>query len=90
VNQDALAGEPWRTGTVYVLPRDTFGQQPEEDWHGLKLASTQWASPAAIRPLARLVVTPDDFPFLGQVHGHDLDIVAARAARDPEGYPWRD
>ena len=90
VDADALAAGPWRDGTVYVLPRDTFEQQAEEDWDGLRVQATQWASPVAVRPLARLAVRPADFPFLGQVQGHDVATIAARAAADPEAFPWRD
>jgi hypothetical protein len=39
--------------------------------------------------LAVLRVEPDDFPFLEMVNGHDEGIVTARAAADPEGFPWR-
>ncbi|MFI7013719.1 hypothetical protein [Streptomyces sp. NPDC050164] len=40
-----------------------------------------------VKPLARLVVHPGDFPFLDQVHGHD-DVLEARVAADPGGFPW--
>lgn len=90
VNREALAATPWHAGTVYVLPRDSFEAQPEDDWRGSRLASTQWASPVAVKPIARLAVTPGDFPFLDQVRGHDQDVVAVRAARDPDAFPWLD
>lgn len=90
VDRDALAAGAWRPGSVYVLPRDTFEPQPEQDWQGHRTASTQWASPVAVRPLARLDVRPEDFPLLDQVHGHDPAVLAERAAADPAGFPWRD
>jgi hypothetical protein len=90
IDQEALATHPWRPGTVYVLPRETFEPQPEEEWHGLRLASTQWASPVPVRPLARIAVRPEDFPFLDRVNGHDPEVVGVRAAADPGGFPWRD
>ena len=45
--------ESWTNGTVYLLPRDTFEHSFAEEW----------VSPAPVRPVARLRVSPDDFPF---------------------------
>lgn len=90
VDDDALTAGPWRSGSVYVLPRHPFEPEPEEIRDGVRLAPTQWASPVAVRPLARLDVMPQDFPLLDLVHGHDPDVVMRRAAADPDGFPWRD
>jgi len=90
VDRDALAVGAWRSGSVYVLPRETFEAQPEEVWDGRRLASTQWASAVAVRPLARVDVRPEDFPLLADVNGHDPAVVTARAAADPDDFPWRD
>ena len=32
-----------------------------------------WASPVTVKPLARLRVEPEDFPFLHHIGGHDDD-----------------
>lgn len=90
VNHDALTSKPWVTGTVYVLPRDTFEPEPEDTWQGLRCAPTQWASRVPVRAMARLTVTPGDFPFLQQVRSHDQRVVTERAARDPDNFPWLD
>jgi hypothetical protein len=90
VDRDALAAGAWRPCSVYVLARASFEAQPEEDWVGLRLASTQWASPVPVRPLARVDVRPEDFPLLDEVHGHDPAVVTARAAADPDDFPWLD
>jgi hypothetical protein len=90
VNDDAVARQRWVTGTVYVLPRRTFEPEPEDAWQGRALAPTQWASPVPVKPLARLQVTPADFPFLAQVHSHDQRAVTRRAAADPDAFPWRE
>jgi hypothetical protein len=90
VNADALAARAWRDGTVYVLPRAGFEQQEGEEHEGLWIESNQWVSTRPVRPLASLAVTPEDFPFLTDVHGHDVDTVVARAAADPDAFPWRD
>lgn len=56
-------------GSVYVLPRATFtpGDIPDE-----------WMSEEPVLPLARLAVTPHDFPF--------LDMIASHSGTEP---PWR-
>jgi hypothetical protein len=43
----------WTDGTVYLLPPDTFRHMHAEEW----------ISDRPVRPLARLPVSPDDFPF---------------------------
>ncbi len=48
----------------------------------------EWASLTAVQPYAKVTVLPHDFPFLEQVRGHDEDVVAQRAAADPNGWPW--
>jgi hypothetical protein len=90
VNGDALAHEPWRRGTVYLLPRATFEQQPPGDYAGVKMAIEQWASLVQVKPLARLAVGPEDFPLLSKIYPHDPKVISTRAAQDPEGFPWMD
>jgi hypothetical protein len=88
VSREPTRAPPWVEGTVHVLPRDTFEPEPAETWHGHRCIPTQWVSPLQVRPMASLAVTPADFPFLHQVRSHDRAIVAERAARDPDGFPW--
>jgi hypothetical protein len=89
VDQDALPHYPWQNGMIYILPRDPFEQQAPIEVEGTRIELTQWASPVAVRPIAKLAVTPDDFPFLRQVEGHDPGLVAERASKNPDGFPWR-
>jgi hypothetical protein len=67
INETWLPRQPWRTGTLYILPRDTFRR--------LEMApgvlSNEWASHEPVLPLARLSIEPADFPFLDQIAGHD-------------------
>jgi hypothetical protein len=86
VHHELVDAEIWRSGTLYLLPRETFRAHPL--FPGGPAAS-EWASPEAVRPLKRIAVDPEDFPFRGQVGGHDdslvieaerlADIVLARA-----------
>ena len=87
----------WADFATSVAPRDNLsasapqvraaGPQP---YRGLQLAVAQWASLVPVRVLARLRIGPGDFPFLGQIHAHDPQVIKERAARDPDGFPWLD
>lgn len=67
INREMLAERPYCTGAVYFLPRDSFRR--------LKLVgdawSNEWASQEPVDPIARLLLRPEDFPFLEQIGGHD-------------------
>ncbi len=68
INHEWLDKEPWRSGTLYVLPRKTFRQMPMSAGGGL---SNEWVSEVPVKPLVRIAIAPEDFPFLAQVGGHD-------------------
>jgi len=55
------ARSPWSAGTVYILPRQAFR-------HGFR---EEWLSSEPVVPLARLCVSPSDFPFLDRVLRHE-------------------
>lgn len=80
---------PWCSGTVYLLPVRTFEHDSIEDADG-PIESAQAASLEAVTPLAKLVVEPEDFPFLDAIRVHDPRVVMARATADPDGFPWLD
>jgi hypothetical protein len=67
INREMLAERPFRKGTLYLLPRETF--QRLERTEGVY--ANEWASEEPVTPLARLALDPDDFPFLDQIGGHD-------------------
>lgn len=90
IEQAALASRPWRSGTIYVLPRRSFVPQPPGRIGGHRVRVQQWASAEPVRPLARLPVGPADFPLLGSVLPHDPALVRERSAREPDGFPWLD
>jgi hypothetical protein len=90
INGDALPHAPWRAGMIYVLPGDTFEQQRRVRIRGVEIDLAQWASLVPVKPLARLAVRPDDFPFLSHIHPHDPAVIRERARADPDGFPWID
>ena len=66
INATFLGRQPWREGSIYVLPRATFMRVVDEDGS----PSEEWLSTQEVTPLARLAVSPSDFPFLKDVEGH--------------------
>jgi hypothetical protein len=88
VSQSALASQPWRTGEVYLLPRRTFTAQPPIAFGSNEVHIAQLASPVPVQPLAKLTVTPADFPFLMQIRGHDDQRLQEYATALQTGAPW--
>jgi hypothetical protein len=88
ISRQVLEQRPWRTGTVYLLPAETFEAQPPIEVGDGRIHVAQSASAVPVEPLAKLSVQPDDFPHLQQVHGHDDEVLSARMAANPDGFPW--
>jgi len=88
ITDKALAQQPFRCGTIYILPRDTFEQQPPERYGDQTIHVAHWASLVPVTPLAKLSVGPEDFPLLNQLRGHDDETTFARARANPAGFPW--
>ena len=88
VSQAALPHQPWRTGTVYLLPPATFITQPPMPFGPYQVHFAQLASLVPVQPWAKLTITPDDFPFLRQIRGHDDERLAEYAAALQDGAPW--
>ena len=88
ISRDALPLRPWRTGYVYLLPAETFIEQPSGMYGGHLARVPQLASPVAVRPFACFEVAPSDFPFLPQIRGHDDDRLAEYATAIMAADPW--
>lgn len=88
VSQSALPYQPWRIGTVYLLPRTSFIIQPPMSFEAYQVHSAQLASFVPVQPLAKLMVTPEDFPFLNQIRGHDDERLQEYATALQTGAPW--
>jgi hypothetical protein len=71
ISRQELEKQPWRAGYVYLLPAETFVEQEGGEYGGLTAQVPQLASPVPVAPLARLRVSPEDFPFLRQIRGHE-------------------
>jgi hypothetical protein len=88
VSQSALPNQPWRTGTVYLLPRRPFITQPPLAYGSYQVHFAQLASSVPVKPLAKLTVTPEDFCFLRQIRGHDDQRLQEYATALQTGAPW--
>lgn len=88
ISRSALPNRPWRSGTVYVLPGDTFELQPSLRFGEFEVRIPQLASLVPVRPIARVAVEPEDFPFLSDIRAHDDDRLAEYAHALETGAPW--
>lgn len=68
VSSVSLPDRPFTDGALYLLPRDTFTRIP---FYPGGPPSPEWASTEPVRPIARILLEPADFPFLDDVGGHD-------------------
>lgn len=90
ITASVLEKQPWRNGIIYLLPGESFELQPPIIADGQEIKIAQVASLIPVRPAAKLMVRPEDFPFLQAIRGHDNEKLQARAAADPDGFPWSD
>jgi hypothetical protein len=90
VSRQALSLRPWRTGYLYLLPADSFVEQPGAVYAGYRARVPQLASPVAVTPFARLRVEPRSFPFLRRIRGHDDERLGDYAQAVMAAAPWPD
>ncbi len=88
ISQTALRQKPWRNGTVYLLPGETFVHQPSLTFGPYEVRVPQLASLVPVRPFAQLDVAPDDFPFLKDIRGLDDARLPEYGQAMQSGAPW--
>lgn len=66
INEAMVANYSWKTGTVYITPRDSFTQTNT----GM-MRFDEWASEKPVVPIAKIDISPSDFPFLNRVSAHN-------------------
>ena len=88
VGRAALEQRPWRTGYVYLLPAEGFVEQEPGPYAGHTARVPQLASADPVKPLVRLQVSPQDFPFLADIRGHDDERLAEYAQAVMAAAPW--
>lgn len=88
MTHSVLVQNPWCDGVIYLLPRGDFEREPAREFSGAEIIFPHWISFKPARPVARLLVHPQDFPFLDQIHGHDDEKLVRLSTEDPNGFPW--
>jgi hypothetical protein len=86
VNAEVIRQDQFSPGTVYLLPADRFEREPPYGEGGRQVLTAQAASLTPVQPLAKLAVTPADFPM--RIRAHDFAVQQARIEADPHGFPW--
>lgn len=66
LNKEYKDKEPWQDGMIYLLPKEGFQQTSTGN-----VRFDEWANPQIVKPIAKLRVSPEDFPFKNLVSWHD-------------------
>ncbi len=90
VGRHILGHRPWRQGTVYLLPKESFVAEPPFDVGPVAIHTAQLASPVPVTPLAKLAIGPEDFPFLAEMRAHDDERLAIYGEAIRSAAPWPD
>ena len=88
ISRPARLQQPWRAGMIYLLPGDTFVNQPSLRFGPYEVRVPQLASLVPVKPLARLEVAPADFPFLQDIRGIDDARLPEYGQAMQAGAPW--
>jgi hypothetical protein len=88
ISRDALRRRPWRKGVVYLLPGDTFVNQPSLRFQRYEVRVPQLASLLPVKPIAWLDVAPEEFPFLKDIRGLDDARLEEYGQAMQTGAPW--
>ena len=88
ISQTALRQQPWRKGMIYLLPGDTFVNQPSLRFGPYEVRVPQLASVVPVKPFAHLEVIPEDFPFLKDIRGLDDTRLQEYGQAMQTGTPW--
>lgn len=88
ISQQTAPHKPFIAGMIYVLPAATFTLEPAIQFGALRVRTAQAVSLTAVKPLAKMIVTPEDFPFLSHMRTHHDNRLAEYAAAMKTGAPW--
>ncbi|MBE0685155.1 MAG: hypothetical protein IH585_04065 [Anaerolineaceae bacterium] len=88
ITHSVLIQKPWCTGAIYILPRQSFSQESAQQVQETEIIFPHWISTQPAQPIAKLLVTPVDFPFLDQIHGHHDEKLIRLSSTNPNGFPW--
>jgi len=80
--------QPYCSGYIYLLPKETFITQPPIVLGDTKIHITQLASLQPVIPIAKIEIEPADFPFLDQMLMHDDEHIQDYADAMQNRLPW--
>jgi hypothetical protein len=90
ISQGMLQKKPWRKGFVYLLPSETFVEQPTMPFGEYTVRIKQQASLVPVKPIAQIEVFPEDFLFLSKIREHDDNRMEEYARAMQTGGDWPD
>jgi len=79
---------PYTAGMVYLLPKETFITDQSFPFGEAMVHPAQLASTVPVRPLAKLEIAPEDFPFLTRMRTHENDRLEEYTRALSTGLPW--
>jgi hypothetical protein len=57
----------------------------------VEIVFPHWVGSQLVKPVAKLLVEPADFPFLDKIHGHNDEKLNHLASANPNGFlEWMD
>lgn len=63
ISPELLEINPWSDGAIYILPKEKFRQGKDD--YGNKI--DEWICEEKIKPIGKILITPEDFPYLDQI-----------------------
>jgi len=94
VEAESLKKSPWIPGAMYILPG--AGAEPDPDFREVRygqytLDVSHWLYRDEVHPVAKLMVEPDDFPFVNTLWGYSAEVYHRRMeAESIAGWPFLD
>jgi hypothetical protein len=87
ITQSVLLQKPWCEGAIYILPRQDFVQEAPQQALGVEVIFPHWISTLPAKPIAKIRVGSQDFPFLAQIHGHNDEKLVELYTSNPDVFP---
>ncbi|MEM8859907.1 MAG: hypothetical protein AAGD96_16385 [Chloroflexota bacterium] len=88
ISQGMVKEKPWKKGVVYLLPPETFVEQPTMQFGEYTVRVKQQVSLVPVEPIAQIEIEPADFPFLSKIREHDDSRMEEYATAMQTGADW--
>lgn len=94
IDAESLQKSPWIAGAMYILPG--AGAEPDPDFQNVRygqytLDVSHWLYRNEVQPVAKLMVEPDDFPFVNTIWGYSAEVYQRKMeASSLAGWPFLD